>query len=145
MRICAYLNFKGNALEAMTFYSGIFRSKPEYMTYAEMPPNPEFPVREAMKKQILHGELFIDKDQSIMIGDDLRPGEGVMGNAVSLALMLDDEAEQRRIFTALAGGGSILMPLAETFWSASFGSLTDRFGVTWHLNLCKEPAVKAKS
>ena len=145
MRICAYLNFKGNALEALTFYSGIFRCKPEYMTYAEMPPNSEFPVTAAMKKMVLHCELFIDKEQSLMIGDDLRPGESVMGNAVSLALMLDDEAEQRRIFTALTEGGTVLMPLAETFWSASFGSLTDRFGVTWHLNLCKEPALKAKA
>ena len=98
-----------------------------------------------MKKMVLHCELFIDKEQSLMIGDDLRPGESVMGNAVSLALMLDDEAEQRRIFTALTEGGTVLMPLAETFWSASFGSLTDRFGVTWHLNLCKEPALKAKA
>ena len=74
-----------------------------------------------------------------MIADDMRPGEGVMGNALSLTLLMDDEAEQRRIFTALAEGGTVLMPLEQTFWSVSFGSLTDRFGVTWHLNLCREP------
>ncbi len=143
MRVCTYLSFKGRALEAMAFYGGIFRTKPEYMTYAEVPPTPEFPVGDDMKHLVMHGELFIDKDQSIMLGDDTRPGEGVMGNAVSLALLLEDEAEQRRIFAALSEGGMVLMPLGETFWSASFGSVTDRFGVTWHLNLCKEPPVKA--
>ena len=139
MRICVYLNFKGNAKEALSFYSGIFRSTPEYMTYADMPPNPDFPVTEDMKRLIMHGELFLDKDQSIMIADDMRPGEGVTGNALSLTLLMDDEAEQRRIFTALAEGGAVLMPLEQTFWSACFGSLVDRFGVTWHLNLCREP------
>ena len=142
MRICVYLNFKGKAKEAMDFYSGIFRTKPEYMTYADMPPNPHFTVTEEMKSLILHGELFVDKEQSIMLADDMRPGEGVMGNALSLTLLMDDEDEQRRIFMALAEGGTILMPLAQTFWSVCFGSLTDRFGVTWSLNLCREPEGK---
>ena len=145
MRICAYMNFKGNAREAMAFYSGIFKAKPDFMTYGEMPPSTDCPVNEATKNLILHGEITIAKEQSIMIGDDMRPGEGVMGNAVSLALMLDEEAEQHRIFGALAEGGTVLMPLSETFWSAAFGSLTDRFGVTWHLNLCKEPPAKTGS
>ena len=143
MRVCAFLTLRGNAKEAMTFYGEVFRSKPDSMTYAEMPPDPEFVVSEEMKPLILHAELFIDKEQSIMLADDLREGEGVVGNALSLTLMLDDEAEQRRIFTELSQGGTVIMPLAQTFWSALFGSLTDRFGVTWHLNLCKEPTAHA--
>ena len=139
MRVCAFLTLRGNAKEAMTFYGEVFRSKPDSMTYAEMPPDPEFVVSEEMKPLILHAELFIDKEQSIMLADDLREGEGVVGNAFSLTLMLDDETEQRRIFAELSKGGTIIMPLAQTFWSVSFGSLTDRFGVTWHLNVCKEP------
>ena len=139
MRVCAFLTLKGNAREAMNFYGEVFRSKPDFMTYAEMPPDPEFVVSDEMKPLILHAELFIAKEQSIMLADDLREGEGVVGNAFSLTLMLDDEAEQRRIFTELSKSGTVIMPLAQTFWSASFGSLTDRFGVTWHLNLCKEP------
>lgn len=142
MKICAYLNLKGNALEAMKFYGKIFNAEPQYMTYAEMPPNPDYPVTENMKPLVLHGALSIDKEQSIMFSDDMSPGDSVIGNAFSLALLMDDEAEQRRIFTALAEGGNILMPLAETFWSVSFGSLKDRFGVTWHLNICREPAKK---
>ena len=139
MRVCAFLTFKGNARAAMNFYGDVFRSKPECMTYAEMPPDPAFPVTEDMQSLILHGELFVCKEQSIMVADDLRPGEGVVGNAISLVLVMDDEAEQRRIFAALAEGGTVLMPLAQTFWSVLFGSLTDRFGVTWHLNMCREP------
>ena len=140
MRICAYLNLKGKALEALKFYGGIFNTKPEYMTYAEMPPQPDWRISEEIKPMILHGEVFIGKDQSIMIADDVRPGEGEMGNAISLALLMDDEAEQHRIFMALARGGTVLMPLEQTFWSSSFGSLKDRFGVIWSLNLCRAGA-----
>ena len=137
MRICVYLNFKGNGQQAMTYYRSVFRVSPEDVTYSGVSPSSEFPVGRSPKPLILHGELFIGKDQSLMFSDDMRPGKCVMGNAVALTLVLDDEDEQRRIFAALADGGKVLMPLAPTFWSASFGSLTDRFGVTWNLNLHK--------
>ena len=34
-------------------------------------------------------------------------------------------------FADLAEGGSIQMPIAETFWAQRFGMLTDGFGVNW--------------
>ncbi len=139
MRICAYVNLRGNALEALQFYSGIFRTEPEYMTYADAPANAGFPVTEEMKHMVLHGEVFLDKEQSIMIADDLRPGEGEMGSAIVLTLLMEDETEQRRIFAALAEGGTVLMPLTHTFWSANFGTVKDRFGLIWHSNLCRKP------
>jgi PhnB protein len=42
-----------------------------------------------------------------------------------------DQAEVKRIFSALAEGGSIQMPLDKTFWSPLFGMCTDKFGVAW--------------
>jgi PhnB protein len=35
------------------------------------------------------------------------------------------------VFKALADGGEVQMPLAETFFSPSFGMVADRFGVPW--------------
>ncbi|KAF1706362.1 VOC family protein [Pseudoxanthomonas sacheonensis] len=40
-------------------------------------------------------------------------------------------AEAKRLFDALAEGGEIQQPLMPTFFSSSFGMLTDRFGVSW--------------
>ena len=54
-----------------------------------------------------------------------------------MALNLDDEAEQTRLFDALAEGGTVTMPLGGTFWNARFGMLKDRFGIEWLLNLPK--------
>ena len=53
----------------------------------------------------------------------------------SLSINPADEAEARRLFTALGEGGQVQMPLGKTFWSPCFGMLTDRFGVGWMINV----------
>ena len=40
-------------------------------------------------------------------------------------------AEAERIFSALAEGGEIFMPMADTFFASRFGQLRDRFGLNW--------------
>ncbi len=139
MRICASVNLKGKSLEAMRFYGHIFNAAPEYVTWADMPPCPEFTVTEELKPMVMHGEIQLGRDQSLMFADDIRPGEGVLGNAFSLTLLFDAEAELRRIYTALLDGGEAIMPPDVTFWSACFAMLKDRFGIVWSLNLCRLP------
>jgi predicted 3-demethylubiquinone-9 3-methyltransferase (glyoxalase superfamily) len=55
----------------------------------------------------------------------------------SLSLFVDceSEAELDRLFSALAEGGQILMPLEDHGFSTRFGWANDRFGVSWQLNL----------
>ena len=42
--------------------------------------------------------------------------------------------EAERIFRALSEGGTVKMPIAETFWAAGFGMCVDRFGTPWIVN-----------
>jgi len=49
----------------------------------------------------------------------------------SLSIAVDSDAKAKRYFDALADGGKVGMPLTRTFFSSSFGMLTDRFGVGW--------------
>jgi PhnB protein len=56
---------------------------------------------------------------------------------VLIGLTEADEAE--RIFNALAGNGTVQMPLQETFWAVRFGMLVDRFGIPWMIN-CEKAA-----
>ncbi len=55
--------------------------------------------------------------------------------------MLDikDVAEAERVYAALSEAGSVMMPLAQTFWAQRFAMLTDRFGTPWMIN-CSNPA-----
>jgi predicted 3-demethylubiquinone-9 3-methyltransferase (glyoxalase superfamily) len=55
--------------------------------------------------------------------------------AVSLFVECDTEAELDRLYGALAEQGTELMPLGSYGFSAKFGWVNDRFGVSWQLNL----------
>jgi predicted 3-demethylubiquinone-9 3-methyltransferase (glyoxalase superfamily) len=55
--------------------------------------------------------------------------------AMSLFVDCADEAEIDALFAKLSEGGKVLMPLAAYPFSRKFGWLSDRFGVSWQLNL----------
>ena len=52
-----------------------------------------------------------------------------------LSLPAANEADAQRKFAALADGGQVQMPLAKTFWSPLFGTVSDRFGVFWMIGV----------
>jgi PhnB protein len=49
----------------------------------------------------------------------------------SLSIEAPNEVEADRLFSSLAEGGQVQMPLAKTFFSPRFGMVADRFGVSW--------------
>ena len=42
------------------------------------------------------------------------------------------------VFNKLMQGGTVTMPLQDTFWNAKFGMVLDKFGINWMLN-CDKP------
>lgn len=42
--------------------------------------------------------------------------------------------DMEKVFQRMAEGGTVTMPLQDTFWGARFGMLRDRFGVNWMFN-----------
>jgi PhnB protein len=59
---------------------------------------------------------------------------------MTLAIEVADDQEAKRVFTALGEGGKVTMPLMKTFWTSSFGMLTDKFGVPWMVNVAASKA-----
>lgn len=57
--------------------------------------------------------------------------------SISLFVICETEAELDRIWTALAEGGTVMMPRERQEWSEKFGWLADRFGLNWQLSLGK--------
>ena len=39
-----------------------------------------------------------------------------------------------------AGGGTVTVPLQQTFWARAFAMITDRFGVPWIINASESSA-----
>lgn len=45
--INAYVTFNGNCRQAVEFYANVFNAeKPEFMTFGQAPPNPDYPLPE---------------------------------------------------------------------------------------------------
>jgi PhnB protein len=125
----SYLFFDGDCLEAMRFYERTLGGKIDMsMTYGEAPDPAQCPA--GSKDRIMHASLVID-GRRLMASDVPagQPAKGMHGFALSLNYPSADEA--RRVFNALADGGSAMMPFGKTFWAEGFGMLTDRFGTPW--------------
>jgi PhnB protein len=60
-----------------------------------------------------------------------------VGNNISLAIGGNDVAAAEGMFEKLSDGGTVTMPMQETFWADRFGMLTDRFGINWMFNIEK--------
>ena len=133
MSIHPYLYFTNTTREAMTRYHEILGGRLDLMNVTDLPEGEELPF-DAPDDLVIHAALVFDDGFMLMASDDpTGDGAGVKGMAVNLTL--DDRDEARRVFEALSEGGSIGMPLGETFWSPLFGMCVDRFGVAWMVNV----------
>ena len=61
----------------------------------------------------------------------------VAGNQITLCLNCSHEEEVDTYFSRLSTGGHVITPLHQTFWGATYGELTDKFGMIWMLNYAR--------
>ncbi|MEM7465141.1 MAG: VOC family protein [Pseudomonadota bacterium] len=132
-----YLFFNGTCAKAIAAYAEIFGGKiEEQLPASQMPP--EFPVDEDRKDWVMHSRVKIG-DGHIMASDYVMAEAPPMAGA-SVMVSMKTADEGKVVFDKLAEGGTIEMPYAPTFWSAGFGTLTDRFGIKWMIGSDEEPA-----
>jgi PhnB protein len=126
-----YLFFAGNCREAFTRYQEIFGGELVLLPMKDMPSDE--PVPAAQAELIMHAALMVDGNL-LMASDDPTTDSSspVQGMQVNYAVADVDEA--KRVFEALADGGEVTLPIAETFWSPMFGMCVDRFGTPWMVN-----------
>jgi len=138
MKINPSLNFNGNCAEAFDLYAKVLRGKDlNVMTFGQMPPGAG-QISESEKKMVAHARFTVGGDT--IMGSDAPGGRynKPQGYAVNISVETPEEAD--RIFAALADGGNVGMPIAETFWAKRFGMVTDRFGTHWMVNCEKQPS-----
>ncbi len=134
MQINSYLTFNGNCQEAMTFYQNCLGGALFFQTVGESPLSEKMPQK--MKEAILHATLTVGS--LVLMASDMVPEKGLLkGNAVSLFLNCESEAQIKNCFQKLSENGVIRHPLDVSFWGALFGDLTDKYGNNWILNFEK--------
>jgi len=133
-QINAYLTFKGNCREAMTFYKECLGGELNLQTIGGSPVEAQCPS--AMKDHILHAAL--QKDGLLLMVTEMVGQDGYSkGNNFALALNCSSEEEINTFFLNLSAGGQIMHPLKVEFWGAVFGVVNDRFGIRWMLTYDK--------
>ncbi|MBS7456259.1 VOC family protein [Coralloluteibacterium stylophorae] len=132
-----YIDFAGRCRDALDFYARCFDGRTEtLMTYGNAPMDMPADARD----KVMHAE-FRAPGIHFMATDGCPGGHATppaMEGPISLALQLEDPAQQDRIFAALADSGEVAQALQDTFWGARFGMVRDRFGIHWMLN-CQRP------
>jgi predicted 3-demethylubiquinone-9 3-methyltransferase (glyoxalase superfamily) len=127
-KITTFLMFEGSAEDAMAFYTSLFDdARIDSITrYGADGPGKEGTVQHA---------TFSLAGQSFMCIDSPARHDFTFTPAISLFVQCDSEAEISRLYAALAEQGTELMPLGSYGFSARFGWVNDRYGVSWQLNL----------
>ena len=118
----------GEAEEAMTLYVSLFKGSEVVQAerYGPGEQATEGSIKRANFK--LAGHNLMCMDSPIKHAFTFTP-------SISLFVECENEAELDQAFERLAAGGAVLMPLNNYGFSRKFSWVSDRFGVSWQLNL----------
>ena len=135
MHIEPYLFFDGRCEEAIEFYRRALGAEVLMLMRNKDSPEPAPPgvLPPGSDDKVMHAALRIGKS-TVMASDGHCDGKPEF-RGFALSIAADTVIEAERMFNALADGGKVQMPLAQTFWSPKFGMVADRFGVSWMVSV----------
>ncbi len=142
VRLNSYINFNGNAAEAVDFYASVFGGTVDmdtFRSFTERTPDSGMPVDPADMDKVMHAYIKGDHGIELMISDVAAGMQPVTaGSQVTLTLNGDDVAILKGYWDKLSEGGTITMPLNKAPWGDEFGLVTDKFGISWMFDIGPE-------
>jgi PhnB protein len=130
-RLNPYISFRDQAREAMDFYQSVFGGELTRSTFAEFQASED----PAEGEKIMHSMLEAPNGLTLMAADTPNGMEHSSGTSMSISLSGEDEDELRGYWDKLSESGTVTVPLEKAPWGDSFGMCTDRYGVTWLVNI----------
>ncbi len=131
MDLTTYLTFRGDCRAAFELYAEALGGTIEMMmTHGDSPVAAQVPKE--WHASIMHARLRVGN--GVLMGSDAPPEHQETPQGFSVSLGVATPAEADRVFAKLSEGGTVRMPLQETFWAARFGMFVDRFGIPWMVN-----------
>ncbi len=124
-----YLFFRGNADEAMNFYKNIFGGELEGMKYGTL----NVPAPEGLTEQNWMHLSLNGGEINLMASDTVEASE--KSAKISIALGGDEEEKLTSIFNGLSEGVSVDNPLKKEVWGDTFGTVVDKYGIEWMVNI----------
>ncbi|HET8790492.1 MAG TPA: VOC family protein [Modicisalibacter sp.] len=131
MQLNPYLFFNGQCEEAFKHYAQCLGGNLDALhSYDEAPAADDSPCN--MPGKIMHARLSVGN--WVLMGSDSSAEHFEQPQGFAVTANVDDPTEAERVFQGLAEGGTVRMPIEETFWAVRFGMLVDRFGIPWMVN-----------
>lgn len=109
--------FDGNAKEAATFYSSVFK-------------NSEITVDTPM---VVNFNIFGKKFMGLNGGPMFK-----INPSISLFVLFETIDETNAAWDKLLDGGKVLMPIDKYFWSERYGWVQDKYGMTWQVSVVNQ-------
>jgi PhnB protein len=127
-----HLNFRGSAREALDFYQSVFGGNTVAVTYKDAGDV----QNESEADWVMFGQVVADNGFRVMAYDvpSAMPYERG-ANPFFVSVRGEDADEISTRWQRLAEGSNVLRPLEPAAWAPLYGMLTDRFGVTWVLDV----------
>ncbi|WP_280421676.1 VOC family protein [Nocardia carnea] len=145
----AHLNFHGQARAALEFYRSVFGGQTTIATYGDFGMPAELP--DATK--VVFGQLVADNGFRVMAYDvpgaaapaappapttRRENGTTVTEEPFFLSVRGETVDEVGALWERLADGATVIEEYGPAQWAPAFGMLTDRFGITWVLDVAAE-------
>jgi PhnB protein len=131
-RLNPYISFDGTAREAMEAYKATFGGELSVNTFGDFGEAPP-----GFEEKVMHSQLETPSGFTLM-ASDTPPGMPFQpGTNISVSLSGDDDGELRGYWDKLADGGQVTLALEKQMWGDVFGMVTDRFGITWMVNIAQ--------
>ena len=128
-KIKTFLMFEGRCEEAINTYVSLFKDAGIEEIQRHRPDAPGGAAGKVMIANFtLNGQAFMASDSPIKHDFTFTP-------AMSLFVHCTDGAEIEHLYAGLSDGGKVLMPLDRYPFSPKFAWVSDKFGVSWQLNL----------
>ncbi|HEX2860330.1 MAG TPA: VOC family protein [Lacunisphaera sp.] len=141
MSIVTTLNFAGRTEEALEFYVEVLGGKTVFLMRFRESPDQSF-VPPGAEDLIFHATFRIEDTEFMASDVGYTKGKKITTfSGFSLVLKLRSIKRAKRIFASLGEDGQVVVPLARSAFTSWYGIVTDRFGVSWKINVAgKDPA-----
>ncbi|GAA2139718.1 VOC family protein [Streptomyces synnematoformans] len=138
-KLMTFLTFRNDAEEAVEFYTSLFENSEVVRTVRARAHEPGWP------EGVLQHALFTLDGQSFMCTNMPPPGAKgyedapwdtyAFSPATAIYVACETAGEFERYYAALSEKGEVIMPAGAYEFSSMFAFVTDRFGVSWRLNV----------
>lgn len=140
-----HLNFRGDARAALEFYQSVFGGHRTVVSYGDLGMPKDLPDAD----RVVFGQVTADNGFAIMAYDvpagapaaaepaatTRENGTTLTGERFFVSVRGDSAEEVGALWNRLAEGADLIEKYGPSPWAPGFGMLTDRFGVTWILDV----------